>query len=294
MGREEGVVEGSRVCGMLEAPSEVTRGKADVTWDGHRGPVLFITFPKPVSKAPRPADMGKSTKKSEPLVPAEGDLEGSAEVKVSKNRFGSVPPETWLLAFRYLSRKDHLQLLLVSSFFRQLAEQYVYERIVAKFTHEQLAYQRSLACLQSIKSRPQAAAAVRWLEITVPEGGANNGLPLELIKDVLASVEKLHFLRLYGLGEILPKDLKKGCLQYLKAYRGSPGSLADRGELPSVVELGYFEDGRLWKSEPSVPVLWPEIIRGLPINFPSLKTLSLGRFKEINDASAPHFCHLPY
>ncbi|KAG8891622.1 hypothetical protein FRC00_013371 [Tulasnella sp. 408] len=209
--------------------------------------------------------MNKSTKESGTLAPSEGDSEDSAEVKVSKNRFGSVPPETWLLAFRYLSRKDHLQLLLVSSFFRQLAEQYVYERIVAKFTHEQLAYQRSLACLRSIKNRPQAATAVRWLEITVPEGGDSSGVPLELIKDVLASVEKLHFLRLYGLGEILPKDLKKGCLQYLKAYRGSPGSLADRGELPSVVELGYFEDARLWKLEPSVPEQIEAIKEILPL-----------------------------
>ncbi|KAG9048675.1 hypothetical protein FS837_012303 [Tulasnella sp. UAMH 9824] len=227
--------------------------------------------------------MKKWTKDSEPLAPSEEDSESSAEVKVSKFRFDSVPPETWLLAFRYLSLKDHLQLLLVSSFFRQLAEQYVYERIDAKFTNDQPAYQRSLACLQSIKDRPQAAAAVRWLGITVPVGGESSGLPLGLIKDVLASVEKLHFLRLYGLGEILPKDMKKGCLQYLKAYRGSPGSLADRGELPAVIELGYFEDGRSWNLEPLVPVPWSDVIRGLPINFPSLKTVSLGRFQKIND-----------
>ncbi|KIO16369.1 hypothetical protein M407DRAFT_247001, partial [Tulasnella calospora MUT 4182] len=152
------------------------------------------------------------------------------------------------------------------------AEQYIYERIVAKFTQDCETYQRSLACLQRIKYRSQAAAAVRWLDVTVPKAGEGSAkVPLALIRDVLASVAKLHLLRLYGLGEILPKDLRKGCLQYLKAYRGAPGSLKGRGEFPAVIELGYFEEVRLGMGRSSVP--WPDIIRDLPTNFPSLKTL---------------------
>ncbi|KIO19325.1 hypothetical protein M407DRAFT_246201 [Tulasnella calospora MUT 4182] len=175
-----------------------------------------------------------------------------ASVGVSKDRFDSIPPETWLLVCSYLSRTDYLQLLLVSSFFRQLAEQYIYERIVAKFAHDCETYQRSLACLRRIKNRSQAAAAVRWLDVTVPKAGEGRAkVPLALIRDVLASVAKFHLLRLYGLGEVLPKDLKKGCLQYLKAYRGAPGSLKGRGEFPAVIELGYLEEVRLGDGEVS-------------------------------------------
>ncbi|KIO19331.1 hypothetical protein M407DRAFT_11455 [Tulasnella calospora MUT 4182] len=83
------------------------------------------------------------------------------------------------------------------------------------------------------------------------------------------------------MGDILPKDLKQGCLQYLKAYRGAPGSLSSRGELPAVIELGYFEDVGGWSNDDSVS--WPDIILGLPTNFSNLKTLGLGSFNEINN-----------
>lgn len=253
--------------------------------------------------------MLKSMKKIKVSVATISNSGGNTKVKVSKERFDSIPPETWLLAFSYLSRKDHLRLLYVSSFFRQLAEQYVYERIVADFGHDRL---RSIACLQSIKSRPQAAAAVRWLDITVPRTGARDiAFLLDLIRDVLATVEKLHLLRLYGEEVVLPKEFKKGCLQYLKAYRGAPGSLEDRGELPAVVELGYFGEFKgltTWegweqddeinsflagkvmlfpkRASPSMS-FWPNTIRGLPSNFPNLKTLSLGSFQQITDVSFP-------
>lgn len=77
-----------------------------------------FTFRKPSQQQVPQSYKMKSTRKIKKLLSAKAKLKATQEVKVSKDRFDSVPPETWLLAFRYLSRKDHLQLVLVSSFFR--------------------------------------------------------------------------------------------------------------------------------------------------------------------------------
>ncbi|KAG8975762.1 hypothetical protein FRB90_009417, partial [Tulasnella sp. 427] len=208
-----------------------------------------------------------------------------------KRHYDSLPPETWLYIVRYVSPKDHHALLVVSSFFRSLAEQFIYERISAKLSGLRSNEKRWLECLRSIRNRPEAAKAVRWLDISVdPSTAFPKDKFWPLIRGVLANVEKLHVLRLYGLGNIVPKDLKKGCLQYLKAYRGSPENLKGRGTFPAVVEVGYFNEQALdrggWREHPANRYgeeYWAEVLNELPSTFPGLRTFTMGSVRGIEE-----------